>query len=333
MIKLNQITDIYFPYKKGKFVDDLIHLPFFYSYKDDVIPLYNDDKEVFCEKLKSIFIKLLSTIIEQKNYDDEFFSFSYFDDSGKFDFRGNNMGSNDGLIVHLRVIPEIPSIHSLRLSPHIKANLLSPELNGGGLILFIAQTGQGKSTLMDSVIIERLNIFGGFCVTCEDPIEAVIEGYHKAGYCAQQGVTADVDMFGLIRNASRSLPAIGHNMLMIGEVNDVNSVVQGIDASANGNIVLMTGHGKSIEDFLNRIFAMYASVKDEKLARQILKSTLKVAMYWNRIWDNNTSGWDKGIYSGNYLSTIEGNDQNKEIANLVGEGKLSALKSHYIDLD
>jgi Tfp pilus assembly pilus retraction ATPase PilT len=135
----------------------------------------------------------------------------------------------------------------------------------------------------------------------------------------------------LIKNASRTFPAIEHNILMIGELNDIETVVQGIESSANGNIVCFTGHGISISDYITRLFSMYASVKSEQMAKDLLSSTLKMAVHWKREWNPNAKGWKKGMYKGNYLSTL---DSENEIAiqGTIRDGNLTSLKQNYIKL-
>ena len=330
---LKNITDIYFPHDKKGSIADCVKSSFYYSYSDKAIKLYDDDMKCSSRTLEATFTKLVHEYIKQEYFDEWFFSFNFIHDDGEYDFRGNNTLTKEGKLVHLRVIQECPSLDDLRLSSHIKNALLSPDLIGGGLIIYIAQNGQGKSTFMDATIIERLKRYGGYCITCENPKEANIEGFHRDGYCSQQSVDKNRSMTDLIINATRSLPAIGHNILMIGEATDTEAVVQAIEASANGNIVLFTGHGSSIDDYLYKLVAMYSSVKSEKLAWQLLSSTLKVAIHWDRLWDPKADGWMKGIYKGKYLSVVNKNNDTHAIESVIREGKLKSLKQYYKTLE
>ena len=143
-----------------------------------------------------------------------------------------------------------------------------------GLILFVGQTGSGKSTTAMAVVVEWLSQHGGVCWTVENPVEIDITGDHGKGVCYQTEVSRDAD-FGLsIIRMLRASP----NLIMVGEIRDDLAAREAIHAATSGHLVVSTFHGNDIVSGLAR-FAGKAGVDSHGFAdalRAILHLRLKI---------------------------------------------------------
>ena len=138
------------------------------------------DKDEFYQALKSIPHKVSSYSM---NYHGTFFRIEYVMSIG-------------GELYCLRRMPlKVPSIHDLNFDRKFIQYLLSLSSHSG-LILWSGATGSGKTTAISSLLVEYLNLQGGFAYTIEDPAEMPLEGTYNAingsiGFCKQTEVKND----------------------------------------------------------------------------------------------------------------------------------------------
>jgi Tfp pilus assembly pilus retraction ATPase PilT len=204
-------------------------------------------------------------------------------------FRCHFMPTADGDYYIFRRMPaDILSLKDLGLPSVVTNQLLSPRLLKGGLIVVSGLPGNGKSTTLGSLIVDRLKKFGGICITVEDPVEMPLQGNHGEGLCLQRGVTGEEAFSGAIRDALRAYPAKTAAMMMIGEVRDAEAAALALRSAVDGRLVMITMHAGNIIQSMHRLCSMAARVISLEETRELLAASFRVAMHQNLV--QNASG-------------------------------------------
>ena len=170
-------------------------------------------------------------------------------------FRVNKIISDKGYVYACRNIEQsfIPITESGIGRREIE-ELLHKRLNKGGLVLVCGSPGNGKSTTAAALIVKRLEMYGGFCISIEDPIEYPIQGDHGSGFCLQ--VPVQTNFPNEIKHSMRSYPSADNNILFIGEIRDAESAMAAVRASIDGRLVIATMHTDSIQNTFQRLSTM-----------------------------------------------------------------------------
>ena len=154
----------------------------------------------------------------------------------------------------------IPSIEALNLPPILKELVMEPR----GLILVVGATGSGKSTTLAAMINYRNENRTGHIITIEDPIEYSHE--HKRSIVDQREVGIDTLSYGNgLKNAMREAP----DVILIGEIRDVEAMRHAITFSETGHLCLTTLHANNSKQTLDRVVNLF-----EHAARQQLLTDL-----------------------------------------------------------
>jgi len=214
--------------------------------------------------------------------------------NGKIDFNINYVGSPfrchriesyDGVIIQLRRFTSVaPKLEELGLPKRFTSIASSEKLNSG-LVIVGGAHGNGKSTTLAGFVLNRLNKFGGLCLTIEDPIEFPLHGKHGKGYCIQTNAESDgFDSGGSpfakgIKGAMRSYPVSQNGILMLGEVRDAETAAEACRASVNGLLVCCSIHANSPYDILHRIEALAARAIDVEEVRTLLAAGFKMLIH------------------------------------------------------
>lgn len=146
-----------------------------------------------------------------------------------------------------RLIPiDFPSAGDLGLPPVLTTLVMQKR----GLILVTGATGSGKSTTLAALIDHRNRNSRGHIVTIEDPIEFVHD--HRGCVVTQREVGVDTESFASgLKSALRQAP----DVILIGEMRDVDTVEAALHFSETGHLVLGTLHAnnanQAIERFMN----------------------------------------------------------------------------------
>jgi twitching motility protein PilT len=164
-------------------------------------------------------------------------------------FRVNALLQRGTLSLCFRLIPfKIPSLDELGLPDVLKKLALKRK----GLILVTGQTGSGKSTTMAAIIkhineTERRNI-----ITIEEPVEFL----HQNNKCviSQRQVGQDTDSF-----SSALIHALRHDpdVIVVGEMRDIDTVSTAITAAETGHLVLATLHTFDAPQTVDRIIDVF----------------------------------------------------------------------------
>ena len=159
----------------------------------------------------------------------------------------------------------VPSFEELNLPPVIK------KLAGDhrGLIIITGTTGSGKSTTLAGMIEDMNATSSRNILTVEDPIEYVYRD--KKCIIAQREVGGDTDTFATaLRHAFRQDP----DVILIGEVRDLETMSIALTAADTGHLVLTTLHTLNVVETLTRIISFFPPHQHQQI-RLLLAGTLK----------------------------------------------------------
>lgn len=186
--------------------------------------------------------------------------------SGYSRFRVNIYRQRGTYAINMRALKtEIPKFESLGLPPVLKEIALEPR----GLVLVTGPTGSGKSTTMAAMLDYRNENVNEVIITIEDPIEYLFKD--KKCYIAQREVGSDTMSFSTgLRAALREDP----DVIMVGEMRDIETIETALRAAETGHFVLSTLHTQDAKDTLNRIIDMFPHEQQNHL-RILLASVLK----------------------------------------------------------
>lgn len=142
----------------------------------------------------------------------------------------------------------VPSMEQLRLPEAMKSLITAPK----GLILMVGATGSGKSTSLASMIDYRNTNIAGHILTVEDPIEFVYQ--HKKSIVGQREIGIDTHSYeNALREAMREAP----DMIMIGEIRDLETMEAAITYADTGHLCVSTLHAVNANQALDRIINMF----------------------------------------------------------------------------
>jgi twitching motility protein PilT len=133
-----------------------------------------------------------------------------------------------------------------------------------GLILVTGPTGSGKSTTLASMIDYLNEQFKYHIVTVEDPIEYVHA--HKRSIINQREVGADTQTFGAaLRHILRQDP----DVILIGELRDMETIQAALNIAETGHLVLATLHTNDASQTVNRIVDVFPPHQQEQIRVQL----------------------------------------------------------------
>ena len=181
-------------------------------------------------------------------------------------FRVNVCREDGDLRIVLRLIPlEPPTIDGLELPPVLKDICKQ----SSGLVLVTGHAGCGKSTTLAAMIDEINANQSKHIVTIEDPIEFVHRD--KVGMVTQRQVGFDTTSFGNgLRSALRQDP----DVILIGEMRDLETFETAIRSAETGHLVMSTLHTIDAVESLNRIMDMFPLHRQDEV-RKHLASVLR----------------------------------------------------------
>ncbi len=188
-------------------------------------------------------------------------------------FRANIFQQRGSVSLVLRVIPDqTKNIQELGLPPVIEK--ISEERRG--LILVTGATGSGKSTTL-AAMIDRINATrSGHIVTIEDPIEFLHSD--KQAFVTQREVEVDTRSFAeALRGALRQDP----DVILVGEMRDLETIETALTAAETGHLVLSTLHTLDATETITRIVSSFPSHQQKSVRLQlagILKAVISMRL-------------------------------------------------------
>ena len=267
-----------------------------------------DSKILTDEDLKSLINNLLSdeqykVFAKQKELD---FAYSI---PGKARFRTNVYNQSRGISIAFRVIPDtIRSLKELNVPDGVYDLACQQE----GLVLVTGPTGSGKTTTLAGMIDYIDSNFHMHILTVEDPIEYVYRG--KKCLINQRELGPHTHSFA---NALRAALREDPDVILIGEMRDLETISLALTAAETGHLVFGTLHTNSASETINRIVDVFSADQQDQIRAQFSNSIL-------------------GVISQRLLPTLDGMGRvaaveimiaTSAIKNMIREGKTHQIPS------
>ena len=245
---------------------------------------------------------------QRKTFEERFeldFSFD-MGDIGRF--RVNVFMQQRGEGVVFRTIPtKILSTEELGLPPILK-RLCDREK---GLILVTGPTGSGKSTTLAAMVDHVNNIFAGHIITIEDPIEFV----HRSKQCLvnQRELGLHTHSFA---NALRAVLREDPDVILVGEMRDLETIQLAITAAETGHLVFATLHSPSAPSTVDRVIDVFPAAQQAQIRTQFADAIEAIV--------TQTLCKKKG---GGRVAALEILIATPAVRNLIREGKIHQIPS------
>jgi twitching motility protein PilT len=186
------------------------------------------------------------------------FSFS-FGDYGRF--RVNAFHEKGNLAVALRLIPsEIRTLAKLGMPRIVSSFAKFPR----GLVLVTGPTGSGKSTTLAAIVDQINTDQSRHIITIEDPIEYA--HHSKKSIVVQREVHYDTYSFGAaLRSSLRQDP----DVVLVGEMRDLETISAAITLAETGHLVLATLHTNSASQSIDRMIDVFPPHQQQQIRVQV----------------------------------------------------------------
>jgi twitching motility protein PilT len=183
-------------------------------------------------------------------------------------FRVSIFRQRGNIGVVMRVIPhQIGTFKELNLPPVLGKIAQAPN----GLILVTGPTGNGKSTTLASMIRFINDNFDYNIIMIEDPIEFLFSSNKSC--IIQREVGIDTESFSVaLRSAMRMNP----DVLMVGELRDLETVDACVKAAETGHLILSTLHTHNTASSINRIVGYFPPQAHENIRHRLADSLLAI---------------------------------------------------------
>jgi twitching motility protein PilT len=233
------------------------------------------------------------------------FSFSW---NSQARFRGNAFRQRHSSALALRLIPfQIPTFDDLGL-PSVVHDLVNlPH----GLVLVTGPTGSGKSTTLASMIEYINENRACHIITIEDPIEYLHQ--HKKAAVNQREIGEDSISF---ERALKSVLREDPDVLLLGEMRDLESIAAALTVAETGHLVFATLHTNDTAQALDRIVDVFPS--DRRPQIQVQLAHVLAAVIYQRLLPRREGG---------LVAAFEIMLGNHAVRNLVREGKTGQLRN------
>ncbi len=183
-------------------------------------------------------------------------------------FRVNVLYQNRGESAVLRTIPnKVLSLEQLGM-PSIVRQICRFER---GLVLVTGPTGSGKSTTLAAMIDLINNELKGHIITIEDPIEFV--HVSKSSLITQRELGAHTHSFS---NALRSVLREDPDVILVGELRDLETISLALTAAETGHLVFATLHTNNAPKTIDRIIDVFPSGQQSQIRTQFSETIMAV---------------------------------------------------------
>ena len=231
--------------------------------------------------------------------------------SGQDRYRVNLMFHKNGAAGAYRMVPaEIKSLSDLGFAPHLQTlnKLLSYH---NGLILVTGPVGAGKTTTLASMVDYLNQSRQDHIITVEDPIE-VVQPARSCNVTQREVGEHTKSFFSALKGALREDP----DVIIIGELRDLETIEMAISASETGHLVIGTMHTSDAATTLNRLLDVFAPARQAQIRASVAESL-------------------RGIICQRLLPATDGGlalaceilVSNTAIQNLIREGKSAGLRN------
>jgi len=257
------------------------------------------------ESVEALIFAVLDDDQKQILLKDKEFDFSFaFGDLGRF--RVNAFHERGNLAAALRLIPnEILTTEQLNLPQTVNNFANFPR----GLVLITGPTGSGKSTTL-AALIDKINSERAcHIITIEDPIEFTHKS--KKAVLVQREVHYDTFSFSAaLRSSLRQDP----DVVLLGEMRDLETIASAITIAETGHLVFATLHTNSAAQSIDRMIDVFPSHQQPQIRSQL--SNILMAICSQRLVP--TIGGGRTVASEILVA-------NPAVRNIIREGKTHQL--------
>jgi len=223
---------------------------------------------------------------QRKDYEEFFETDFSFEIPGLARFRVNAFNQDRGAAGVFRTIPsKILTLEDLGCPPSFKDIVSVPR----GLVLVTGPTGSGKSTTLAALIDHKNDSEYSHILTIEDPIEFV----HQSKKCLinQREVHRDTHGFSeALRSALREDPDI----VLVGEMRDLETIRLALTAAETGHLVFGTLHTSSAAKTIDRIIDVFPAA-EKSMVRSMLSESLRSVIaqtLMKKVGGGRTAAWE-----------------------------------------
>jgi twitching motility protein PilT len=212
------------------------------------------------ETVENLVFSLLDEDQKQTLLRDKEFDFSFaFGDLGRF--RVNAFHERGNLAAAMRLIPnQIRTIEQLGLPPVMNKFTTYPR----GLVLVTGPTGSGKSTTLAALVNKINEERAAHIITIEDPIEYTHTS--KKSVVVQREVHYDTYSFSTaLRSALREDP----DVVLIGEMRDLETIAAAVTIAETGHLVFATLHTNSASQSIDRMVDVFPPHQQPQVRAQL----------------------------------------------------------------
>ncbi len=205
---------------------------------------------------------------QRKQYDEHLECDFSFEIAGLARFRVNVFNQDRGAAAVIRTIPSrVLTLEELH-TPRVFADFASKPR---GLVLVTGPTGSGKSTTLAAMVDHVNNTSYGHVLTIEDPIEFV----HEPRKCVinQREVGAHTLSFS---NALRSALREDPDVILVGELRDLETIRLALTAAETGHLVFGTLHTSSAAKTIDRIVDVFPAAEKDMVRAMLSESLVAV---------------------------------------------------------
>lgn len=280
-----------------------------------VQPMIRVDGEMHRMELPELDAKRVRLLVyevmndeQKKNYEEQWEIDFSFEVPGLSRFRVNVFNQNRGAGAVFRCIPsQVLTLQELNVPP-ILTDIAD---NHRGIILVTGPTGSGKSTTLAAMIDHINTNTNKHIITIEDPIEFIHQS--KRSLINQRELFKDTHGFSeALRSALREDP----DVILVGELRDLETIRLALTAAETGHLVFATVHTSSAAKTIDRMVDVFPG--DEKsMVKSMLSESLRAVIAQTLI---------KKI-SGGRIGAFEIMICTPAIRNLIREGKLAQMYS------
>ena len=176
-------------------------------------------------------------------------------------FRVNMYWQQGNVGAVMRLIPwKILTVGDLNLPPVVESFTKLKR----GLVLVTGPTGSGKSTTLAAMIDQINRTRKGHIMTVEDPIEFIHP--HRNCLVNQREVGEDTHGF---RNALKHVLRQDPDVILVGELRDLETISVALTAAETGHLVLATLHTQSAQDTISRVCDVFPADQQQQVRTQL----------------------------------------------------------------
>jgi twitching motility protein PilT len=265
------------------------------------------EKIITAEDSQGLAFSLMTPLQREKFLKEKEIDFAY-DFEGRARFRVNIFFQRQKISIALRLIPsKIKTIEELNLPPILHQFTQAPQ----GFVLITGASSQGKSTTLAALIDEINHQRREHIITIEDPIEYIFQD--DKSIIDQREVHQDTLSFArALRSTLREDP----DVIMVGEMRDLETISTAITAAETGHLVFATLHTNSASQTIHRIIDVFPSHQQNQIRAQLAGSLLGVIS--QRLLPR---------IKGGFIPVCEVMIATPAVANLIRENKIHEIPS------